>query len=322
MSPKFLCVLLALIVVASAQQFETKTVIDNFRDQTGPLVVVVEDGDPTPEDLFTSTSTNGVLGGERDLYLRVDQGTTLISSVVSNDVWNVAGNTGISGITYLQYDGNDNSEDINSGGLGGIDLTSNNGDRIRVTIESQIDTTFTLLIEDMSGRQSVALIDVQDSDNAADYDVLFNSDFNGNADFSNVGAIQLEVDVGEQVDTVLSFFAVIGPVSSTSSRTPTRTRDPAASPSRTPVPNPSESSTPPPQGNGFTWYTFDDDDDGRSPCGDEHPRKTYFVSDDNIIYYYFFGAYQGQRYAVETGSPASVLSVCFSLIATIVAFII
>jgi len=36
------------------------------------------------------------------------------------------------------------------------------------------------------------------------------------------------------------------------------------------------------------WYTFDDDDEGRSPCG-EVERQTYFLADDNLIYYYFYG---------------------------------
>merc|ERR1711898_76792 len=85
-----------------------------------------------------------------------------------------------------------------------------------------------------------------------------------------------------------------------------------------PPPTPGASPSPSPAG-GFTWYTFDDDDNGRSPCGDEPDRRTYWVSDDNLIYYYFYGFDRPQVLADESANSGAIISMS-ALVAGIVAF--
>merc|ERR1711974_443100 len=190
----------------------------------------------------------------------------------------------------------------------GIDITANQAQQFRFVIESDFATIYTLIINDMQGRSSDLIVDAIGDDVERDYTFDFNS-FVGNADFTNVGSIVLEVEAFAEVDTVITFFGTIGPSNQPSaSRTPNPPPPPppGASPSQTPTP------TPAPSGNGFTWYTFDDDDNGRSPCGDEQPRKTYFVSDDNIIYYYFFGVNDHLVTTTESGSSILAVAVIFT----------
>merc|ERR1712137_260813 len=84
--------------------------------------------------------------------------------------------------------------------------------------------------------------------------------------------------------------------------------------------DPVEPSPSPTPAAGFTWYTFDDDDNGRSPCGDEPDRRTYWVSDDNIIYYYFFGG--NQRDVVVVDDSASSASALVAGLSFVVALLI
>merc|ERR1712063_65269 len=252
--------LLACVLAVSAQ--ETKLIIDDFAQLTPPLIITLSDSNAAPQSLFTATETSGALGGERDLNLLVTSGSNGLTTIasISGNAWNVATAEENVGNSFLQYDGLDDSPALQSSGLGGIDLTNDNGVAFRLLLESDFDTFYVITVVDMNGDVSEAIVDVVGDDTTQEYVVDFD-DFNGSADFSNVGAIQILVELLEDVDAILSLFAVVGP----------------------------QAPPPPPPGNGFTWYTFDDDDNGRDPCPPERPRPDYFIKDDNVVYYYFFG---------------------------------
>merc|ERR1712137_838277 len=269
-----------------------KLIIDDFQDQTPPLIIVVNPND-LPETLFQAVESDGVVGGERDMQLTIVTGGNLqiTTSSISGNTWNVANAKANVGSAFLQYDGVDGSATLNTDGLGGVDITANNGLRFRLLLESDLATFYTITVADVEGRTSESVIDVAGDDTTQEYVIDFD-DFQGNADFTNVGAVEIEVELFTQTDAILSLFAVVGP------------NVPSSSLSNTPTPSPIVA----------TWYTFDDDDEGVSPCGDEPSRKTYWVSDDDIIYYYFFGFNDGLD--TISASSSSILAVCVSLIAS------
>merc|ERR1719227_98817 len=186
----------------------------------------------------------------------------------------------------MQYDGIDGSIQLRSTGLGGVDMTAGSADGIRALIQTDIDTEYTFTVYGMNGEVSSIQQDIPGTDTTSEYIFPFSS-FTGNTDFTRVGAVEILIEAFDNVDTFVSVLRTSGPVVS-----PSATPTPGASPSPSPA-------------GGFTWYTFDDDDNGRSPCGDEPDRRTYWVSDDNIIYYYFFGGNQRDRVVVDNDSASS-----------------
>jgi len=322
MVAKFCAVLLLALLCCQtvfAQDVE-KLIIDDFQDQTPPLIIVVNPND-LPETLFQAVESDGVVGGERDMQLTIVTGGNLqiTTSSISGNTWNVANAKANVGSAFLQYDGVDGSATLNTDGLGGVDITANNGLRFRLLLESDLATFYTITVADVEGRTSESVIDVAGDDTTQEYVIDFD-DFQGNADFTNVGAVEIEVELFTQTDAILSLFAVVGPnvpsPSNSPAPNPSASNSPAPNPSasNTPAPSSSLSNTPTPSPIVATWYTFDDDDEGVSPCGDEPSRKTYWVSDDDIIYYYFFGFNDGLD--TISASSSSILAVCVSLIAS------
>ena len=285
MNARLVFVLLALCALAFGQR-EAKQTLDSFASTTGPLVILIQGNLPTT--LEASTTDASVIGGERDLSLTAESGDNnlVLTSSVTAGLWSVATPNSARGFALMQYDGVDGSIGLRPSGLGGVSLTADGGDSFRLLIQSDIDTLYDFTIYSGSGATSSLQITIPGDDTTNEY-ILDFADFQGNADFNNVGAIEILIEAFDNVDTFVEFFGTTGPV---------------IEPSVTPTPAPSGSSIPPP--GGFTWYTFDDDDNGRSPCADEEPRRTYFVEDGNIIYYYFYGFDP-----IYESSDASVLAV-------------
>merc|ERR1712137_896621 len=220
--------------------------------------------------------------------------------------------------TILQYDGADETMDLNTNGLGSIDLTDGGlGLSFRFSIISDIETVYSIAI--YSPNNGVCTADVLfPGIVGTDYDLedtivdLSFEDLVGNCDLESVGALELLISGEDAIDAILRTVEIVGlddPVEPSPS--PTRTPQPSASRPPSPTPTPAA---------GFTWYTFDDDDNGRSPCGDEPDRRTYWVSDDNIIYYYFFGG--NQRDVVVVDDSASSASALVAGLSFVVALLI
>ena len=290
--------LFALFALAFAQTRENKLTIDPFTPNTPTLVLLI--ADELPFTMEVSTADAGILGGERDLSLTAESGSSnlVLTTGVSSGLWSVSTPNSARGFALMQYDGIDGSIALNTNGLGGVNLMADSADGFVLFIQSDIDTVYQVTV--YSGNASSELqITIPGDDETNEYTLAF-ADFNGNADFSNVGAIEILIEAFDNVDTFVQIFGTTGEV----------VVDPS--------PSPSPSTIPPPPPGGFTWYTFDDDDNGRSPCGDEEPRRTYFISDDNIVYYYFYGV--DQPIIVESSSDASALMTSVGLVAGLVAF--
>jgi len=308
-----------LLALSSAQEVVRLT-IDDFETGFTAVTVTIPENPSFPiieSDTFTvdGSDTSSIIGGERTVIIEVDNGSQArqFQSIVDNGLWDFS--TPVDdlslGSATLQLDGKDGSANLDVTGLGGFDITEGGlGGSFIIFLRTDVDTDYTFDVYSPNGNVCTRVVSIPGQSSGTEdeeFRINFNS-FNGNCDFTNVGAIEVNVFSDSKVDAIASFFGTSGDPDP----------DPSPSPSGVP-PAPSDAPSPsaPPPG-GFTWYTFDDDDNGRSPCGDEPPRRTYFVSDDNIIYYYFFGDYE----YVESSSDATILGIGASLIVSLITLLI
>jgi len=296
---KVLFVLLA-VTLCFAQR-EIKLTIDPFTVDTAPIIIVIPNGATFPISQERSTQSGNILGGERDLLLTVETGLTglLLSTGVGGSTWNVGTPNSASGFALMQYDGVDGTSALNRNGLG-VDLTTGGGDSFRAVIQSDIETSYVLRV--FSGNtESTFTQQIPGNQQSTEYFFSFAA-FSGNADFTNAGAVELQVNAFDNVDTFISFFGTHGPVAS-------NTPSPLPQPSRSPSPSPVAE-----------WYTFDDDDNGVSPCSTNEKRRTYFLTESNIIYYYFYGFDDPYQNPYLSASSASVI--CSSVVLALFSFVI
>ena len=300
---KVLVVLLLAVAFCFAQS-EIKLTIDPFTVDTAPVIIVIENPADLPVSAERSVQAGNVLGGERDLLLTVEDGSEglLLSTGVSNGAWNMGTPNSASGYALLQYDGVDGTSALNRNGLS-VDLTANGASAFRAVIESDVETSYVFRIF-TGNSESTFTQRIPGTQSSAEYFFNF-AEFTGNADFTNVGAIELQVNAFDNVDSYISFFGTHGPV---------------VAPSTSPAPQPSRSPSP----SGVPeWYTFDDDDNGVSPCSTNEKRRTYFLTESNIIYYYFYGfndPYQNEYLTASDASSALGLSVVLALFSFVILF--
>jgi len=182
--------------------------IDPFTAITDSLILL--SSPPYPQMVQTSTSASSILGGERDILLQFNTGSDNRVAVtgVSGNSWSVSFPIGGTGVAMLQYDGVDGSTTLNPVGLGGIDLTQNGGTSFHLLVYT--DNQLTVVIRVYSSASAFSSVEVVLIGNVGQQQELFLSftSFSGNADFSNVGAIELELDTIGNVDILVPLFAI------------------------------------------------------------------------------------------------------------------
>jgi hypothetical protein len=111
--------------------------------------------------------------------------------------------------TIYQLDGIDSSTAVNVNGLQNFDLTySGSATAFRLLGMSDIDSSVDFFIYTQSGRLSFHL-EIPGDFEEKEYIIDF-SNFEGDGDFSDVGAIELQFDGDKQIDVQFSFFGVVG----------------------------------------------------------------------------------------------------------------
>jgi hypothetical protein len=99
---------------------------------------------------------------------------------------------------------------VNENGLGNFDLTfSGTATAFSLFGFSDIDTHVDFFIYTATGRMNYRL-DIAGDFLEKQYIVEY-SNFSGNGDFSNVGAIELQFNGDQQIDVQFSSFSVLGP---------------------------------------------------------------------------------------------------------------
>jgi len=143
-------------------------------------------------------SSGNMAGNERDLSVEVTAspyGQSLMTGCVDGNLIQSEG-VGVEGYSILQWDGNDNSCNLNPTGLGSISLTAGGEDRFLMDINS-IDVpaklTFRVYTDATHWSQGILLVPGQ----IGQYYLLYSAFTQGgssSANFSSVGAIELRIE--------------------------------------------------------------------------------------------------------------------------------
>jgi len=198
-------ILLLLFSVYVLSVTPVANIIDDFTADSPPLVIVVNSNTqfPTTIDEFTEVGGGHIIGDERDVSLTLQSGT--VSSIsktgVANAEFYVSTLNNSSSSTLLQYDGTDSSINLNPKGLGGVNLTANNANAFNLTYNSDVATNMTITLYDMVGGLCTVNVIFNVSPNTnPEFLAVPMTLFVGSCDFTDIGAIEVDVSVGESGD--------------------------------------------------------------------------------------------------------------------------
>lgn len=190
--------------------------IDSF-DTT--QTVTVSGGPPGPKSTFGSSSAAEAIGGERDILvnrtssgsgsLTVDVGISMPGMAAQGAGFGVAGNS------VFTWDGPDSAAAVNATGLGGIDLTGGGlGTQFLLDAASDLGVTLLLRVFTDSTRFSElsAVVPPDPEFDLSTFAFPFSA-FNptgpgGGANFTNVGAIQLQISGGSSADAIVDVLSI------------------------------------------------------------------------------------------------------------------
>jgi len=265
---------------------------------------------------FTENGCTGLIGCSRDMQIEVQSGfvgrdfTSDIFRIPGDDTlfdaeWVISNPKGSRSVCSIQYDGPDESFNLDVGGLGGLDFTV--GDAIFISALSDLPAEYIIRVYDRDGGRCEADIDVAVLPGDYNYSETFFEldldDFDRNGcDLTDVGAVEFFLPSDDAVDAIVKRIALIG-------EEPTVT--PTPPPTQSPTPPPSVEIPPPechchcpiftcalifdPDDDENNAYYFDDDDEGER------------VGSNGSVNYYF----------LESSSPASVLQTSFMVVALV-----
>ena len=209
---------------------QSESVIDNF---TGDQTLILVTSAASTDTLFSSVLNSAVLGGERDAILTITESSStglIVVANVQNNQLTQSNPSGLSATLVIQYDGKDNSSTLNTKGLGGINFLTLSPKQ-SFSINAKVDVSFAsieILVTDMNGGQSTAIINVASSTSLTTFTVPF-SQFTGDVDFSDVGAVQLEIVSTANIDFIAEHFVL-----NDNKTAPSATRTVTPSPTRLP----------------------------------------------------------------------------------------
>jgi len=182
-----------------------------------------------------------ILGGERDIVYSIETGqlgrtyVSTVSTVAGEGQWQISTPPSGSGVVIAQYDAGDDSIRLNvkgflqiTGTSDGIDFTDGKlADSFLVQGFSDSKTSFTIFVYSPDGSQCIGSSSIPSGSVSTDTYIEFSA-FTGTCDFTNVGAVQLQIQAVENVDTFVTLFATAGPEENPSN-TPSRSHSRAAS---------------------------------------------------------------------------------------------
>lgn len=262
---KFFLIALLFATVALAQN-EDKRVIDEFTVEQGPFVFVTVGGGAGDSDnsVVDDDGSSSILGTERDFLYEIDNiqnGNLVFSAGCSGGEFTQAAprvnQQGILGSVDIQWDGTDgDATAVDPSGLGGLDFTADLANQFHISAKA--DFAFDAEIRVYSGgAPCTGTFTIPAGEQFSDIFLAFSS-FSSGCDFTNIGAVQLFVEVTDNLDLTVDFLRTNGPIpaspsntpaptpSATSTVTPTTTPSTDPSASRTPTPTPSQTPSPSP----------------------------------------------------------------------------
>jgi len=227
---------LFLVLVALAAVYGQNVVrftIDDFSVGAGDHDVSVlleetidaSDGPVSSSSSFSQAGCNGLVGCARDMRMTVTSGsqgrtcTSNIFTVADSELfvgeWAVSNPKNFRTVTLLQYDGPDNSIDLDLVGLNSIDMTDGGlATGVQVTIISDLESIYQFDIYSPDG--GVCQRTIQSNAITGEYDLeeiflyIDYSEFEGNCDLTNVGAIEIALPSFDALDAIMRSFRAVG----------------------------------------------------------------------------------------------------------------
>merc|ERR1719282_2156118 len=265
--------LFAFVALAAAQNTIDRYSIDDFtfgvNDQevtfTAQTALNIPDNGTPEKSVLSSRQYSGcgnglnsrLAGCAREMFIDIyvsNSGRDFISAILpfSNldfpGSWDIASPKAGNADYWIQYDGADGTYDVDTNGLGNLDLTEGGqtfGLRI-FAVTDQVNAVYNIGLYSPSGgfcQGEVAIDQILGTDytrndiaNDLDFD-----EFSGDCDVTNIGGIDVLVPSRDGVDAIITQITGIGfpDPTPTATATPTPSRSPAPSDSRTPAPSPS-----------------------------------------------------------------------------------
>ncbi|QDV25671.1 Large cysteine-rich periplasmic protein omcB precursor [Aureliella helgolandensis] len=189
--------------------------VDSFNDTLAALVV--NSGTPT---LSNSSASAEAITGERDLVVNHLSGGSTIAASLNSTLLTVDTGVGTTGTVILSYDGADGDATTLSHLTGGdiLDLTTGGGSAFHFLVGSEAGNTFD--IEVYSGAGNFSQISSESLPitvgAAATEDVIL--DFSSftvgagtGADFTNVTAIRIQINLAAAADAQFDFSGIVAP---------------------------------------------------------------------------------------------------------------
>lgn len=180
---------------------------------------------PLPSSDNSTLDDASVIGGERDLFVELTNGTDVFSSVSlisGGGLLRLASGSSVTGNAKIVWDGNDNSAtSVNPTGLGGLDFTTFNGNTmtgiVLATGADHPNSVVKLKAYTNAGKWSEFTATVPETPGGAatkqftfSFDGVPTTSAGGGVDFSNVGAVELTFVGVTAVDAEVSLVGVIG----------------------------------------------------------------------------------------------------------------
>ncbi|MDO9506552.1 MAG: PEP-CTERM sorting domain-containing protein [Hydrogenophaga sp.] len=186
-------------------------VVDSFSVDQGKTEDLTTNDGP---EWATQVAGADILGGYRDVYVEkylLNGDTALgLSAVTSNGSLSYSENTQQAGIGVIRWDGIATGGDIDVNGLGGVDLTKY-GSAFNVLVlaaDDQSPLTFTVW---SGGTTSPSSWTVYTQESSLPMSYIFSFASFAGADFTNVGALQLQINdgTGAALDTRIDMVSVV-----------------------------------------------------------------------------------------------------------------
>ncbi|MEZ6127354.1 MAG: SdrD B-like domain-containing protein [Planctomycetaceae bacterium] len=198
-------------------------VITALEAQGTPGITIDDFGQPIAGQSVDTTAANPnssfaaatAVGGERDLFVERTSGSSLVSLFTFDDAGTptlgVASNPGTTGLGIVSWDGVDGNAVLNTTGLNGLDLTSG-GTATGFQLTSIGDLGGTLTIRVHSGSNMSEITTPVPNVATTVFLEFANFTTAGTAaDFTSVGAVELQIQGPANFDGQVSLFGTLGP---------------------------------------------------------------------------------------------------------------
>ena len=209
--------------------YESKFVLDPFTFRSNALFIItgeVDGGNSARDQVFESNRDSSIIGGERDLNLRVlfSEANLVLSTNVNSGIFSASTPNGPTGNVFLQLDGLDNSTEINRQGLNQLPESNFLGlgaTEFRYTATSDHPTDVVLKVyQRFDGNDFICQkITTVPGDNVVTTVVVPFGEFivpstGGPCDisFNKIGAIEMSLVMKIAVDINIRDFELWGPV--------------------------------------------------------------------------------------------------------------